>query len=163
MKWFLFFTMFFCSVGQAQNIYFSEPTSTHVDYIGTGGSGPIAYNMYAANGWVIYHYWARLTFPDGSQTDWMYGETGGWWVTKAGTYQIEGKASGESIFGGGVVMLYRWPFSFNVVDNYSPSAPQNLQVSKSSNNHPQLTWTLNSELDMSHYIIYKKITEEWGW
>lgn len=50
--------------------------------------------MYAANGWYIHWYKAQLTYPDGSKSEWQTGQTGGWWVNKAGTYGMEGKASG---------------------------------------------------------------------
>jgi hypothetical protein len=115
--------------------------------------------MYAANGWVIYHYYARLYYPDGSISNWQEGETGGWWVTKAGTYQIEGKAYGASIFNPGYVQeLHRYPFSFYVVDNYAPTTPQNFQVSSPLNQNPVLTWNANSEADLSGYRVYKKYT-----
>lgn len=64
MKWILFFVVLFCSFAQAQNIYFSEPLSGHSYPIYSSGQGPINYNMYAANGWVIYHYYARLYYPE---------------------------------------------------------------------------------------------------
>jgi hypothetical protein len=165
MIWILFLIAFFSSISNAQNIYFSEPTSAHVDYIGINGSGPIAYSMYAANGWVIYHYWARLIYPDGSKTDWMIGQTGGWWVNKAGTYQIEGKASGEPIFGGGIRMLYREPFSFNVVDSYSPATPQTPSMSSNSGEYGnvRLDWVANTEFDISHYEVFRYIDEEAEW
>jgi hypothetical protein len=74
----------------AQGIYFSVPTSSSV-FQSSGGQAAIPYNFYHSNGIVVYTYYARLTYPDGTQSDWMIGETGGWWVTKAGIYQIEGK------------------------------------------------------------------------
>lgn len=44
----------------------------------------------------------------------------------------------------------------------APLAPQNLAVTKSGNNHPLLTWTANTEPDVSGYNIYKKVTSEMG-
>lgn len=41
-----------------------------------------------------------------------------------------------------------------------PSAPQNLQITASPNNHPLLTWDPNPEPDLSHYQVWRKIT---GW
>ncbi len=43
-----------------------------------------------------------------------------------------------------------------------PSKPQNLQVTSSANNHPILTWSVNTEPDLSDYRIYKKLTTESG-
>ena len=37
----------------------------------------------------------------------------------------------------------------------APLAPQNLAVTKSSNNHPLLSWSRNNEPDIQHYKIYK--------
>jgi hypothetical protein len=145
----------------AQGIYFSVPTSSSV-FQSSGGQAAIPYNFYHANGIVVYNYYARLTYPDGTQSNWMIGETGGWWVTKAGTYYIEGKAWVQSIFGGSAYWAYRNPFSFSVVDNDAPTAPQNLSVSQSSNNHPRLSWTANNQADLSHYEIWKKGGEEGG-
>lgn len=138
----------------SQNIYFSEPTSSHVDEIWITGEGPIAYNMYAANGWVIDWYKARLTYPDGSKSDWQNGETGGWWVTKAGTYGIEGEAHGCYVLGG-CSDLYRELFYFEVVDNYAPAIPAGIG-STTYNNHPKITWSANSEYDIDDYSVYKK-------
>jgi len=41
-----------------------------------------------------------------------------------------------------------------------PTIPQNLNVGPSRNNHPRLTWTANSETDISGYKVYKKSVEE---
>lgn len=116
--------------------------------------------MYAANGWVVYHYYARIFYPNGSISNWQEGQTGGWWVNQAGTYQIEGKADAASIFYPNFVqVLHRDPFSFYMVDNYAPAAPQNLGVRSGPNNHPQLTWTANTEADLGYYEIARKVHE----
>jgi len=44
-----------------------------------------------------------------------------------------------------------------------PTIPQNLSVGPSRNNHPRLTWTANTETDISGYKVYKKTIEEFGW
>ncbi|HMN24501.1 MAG TPA: T9SS type A sorting domain-containing protein [Ignavibacteriaceae bacterium] len=44
-----------------------------------------------------------------------------------------------------------------------PSKPQNLQVTASTTNHPELTWEANTEPDKSYYKIYKFTTFEFGW
>ena len=82
MKRVIFFIVIaFSSLVFAQNLYFSEPTSSHIDYIGPEGLGPIAYSMYTSNGWLVSWWRAKLKDPDGNETAWMYGRTGGWWVS----------------------------------------------------------------------------------
>ena len=44
-----------------------------------------------------------------------------------------------------------------------PLAPQNLTVTKSSANHPLLSWTKNNEADLQNYKIYKYSYAELGW
>lgn len=125
MKQVVMFILLCSSIVFSQGIYFSEPTSSHIDYIYASGEGPIVWNFYHANDIVVYRYYAKLTYPDGSQTEWTtsdngVGKIGGWWVSEAGTYQIQGKAWVKSIFGGSEYWAFRKPFSFNVVDNYAP-------------------------------------------
>lgn len=153
----IFFIFAFCSSFlYAQGIYFSEPTSSHVDYIYASGQGPIQYNFYHANDIIVYQYYARLKYPDGSYSSWNAGtdagETGGWWVSKEGTYQIEGKAYVQNIFYGGPYWAERSPFSFSVVDNYSPSIPTNFSGNVVSG-HPVLSWSANTEADLEGYVI----------
>jgi hypothetical protein len=163
MKKILPFVVLISSIISAQNIYFSKPLSGHTYPIGPSGQGPIEYNMYCANGWVVYHYYARLRYPDGSWTNWMEGEIGGWWVTKAGTYQIEGKAyAAWCMTPSYIQVLHRDPFSFYLVDNYAPAIPQNFQVSFQRNQNPVLSWNANSEADLSGYRVYKKYTLDGG-
>jgi hypothetical protein len=40
----------------------------------------------------------------------------------------------------------------------APGSPQNLSVTQSANNHPNLTWTANTEPDRYVYNIYKQVT-----
>lgn len=44
----------------------------------------------------------------------------------------------------------------------TPAPPQNLQIAWYGN-HPQITWTSNSEADIISYSVYKMITGETGW
>lgn len=44
----------------------------------------------------------------------------------------------------------------------APAAPQNLSVTQSANNHPNLTWTANKEPDKYLYKIYKQVTGDWS-
>jgi hypothetical protein len=44
-----------------------------------------------------------------------------------------------------------------------PIAPQNLTVTKSTANHPLLSWTKNNEADLQNYKIYKYSYAELGW
>lgn len=167
MKKVLFFIFLLSSVSFATGLYFSSPTSSSVLPIYAYGSGPINYNFSLANNLVTEKFYARLTYPDGSKSAWQTeyngsGEIGGWWVTKAGTYQIEGKAYVKSIFGGSWYWTYTTIFSFSVIDNYAPAAPANPQVGESQDEHPILTWTPNTEDDFNNYKIYrKKNSEPW--
>ncbi len=88
MKWIITLILIFSSLTFSQNLYFSEPTSTHIDYIWVSGKGPIAYNMYVANGWVVNWWRAKIKNPSGTWTDWEYGETGGWWVKYASPHPL---------------------------------------------------------------------------
>jgi len=158
MKKFLLLFSLLSTLCLGQNIWFTEPTSSHIDYIGPSGEGPIAYHMTCANGWVIEWYQAKLTHPDGTETLWMNGQSGGWWVSKAGTYQIRGQAYGHWV-GGWSGMQYANQFSFSVVDNYSPSVPQNFDVtihSTGNQSYPKLTWNLNTEYDGDAYYIERR-------
>lgn len=49
MKKIFFIMMLFTTTAFCQMVYFSEPTSTHVDTIYSSGSGPIAYSMYVSS------------------------------------------------------------------------------------------------------------------
>ena len=135
-----------------QGIYFCTYYSTPSN---DNGEASIVYNFCHANHLIVYSYYAKLHYPDGSTSPWTLGETGGWWVTKAGTYQLEGKAYVKSIFGGSAYWAYREPINISVVDNNAPIAPVNIQIS-SYDNHPKIEWLANSELDLDYYNIYKK-------
>ncbi len=43
----------------------------------------------------------------------------------------------------------------------NPSAPKNLQITHSANNHPYLTWSANMEPDIDHYIVEKSYQGGW--
>ncbi len=128
----LFFSFIFfvaTSLVFAQGIYFSEPTSGqnfNIDpYSGQAG---IPYQFYHENGIIVYHYYAQIQYPNGNWSGWQEGETGGWWVSELGEYNIEGEASVANIFTGQTYTAYRDPFSFWVVNN-NPPPPQPLAVS----------------------------------
>jgi hypothetical protein len=118
--------------------------------------------MYCAAYYQYPTYYARLHYP-GGVTPYQQGQTGGWWMTKSGTYSIEGYAYAYNI----ITFTWEYPtrdaFNFFVVDNDPPTPPQNLQAAPSNNGHPLLTWNNNNELDKSYYKIYKKTYEELGW
>jgi len=103
----------------SQHIFFTEPTSSSV-YESEGGSAAIAFSYYYSN-YVINVIWirAKLQYPDGSWSDWKYGSTGGWYVTKAGTYHIQAEANITHLYYGNIVVS-REPFSFQVIDNEAP-------------------------------------------
>ncbi|KAF0147516.1 MAG: 5'-nucleotidase [Ignavibacteria bacterium] len=166
MKRILLLFVLLSSYSFGQNIWFTEPTSNHVDYIGQSGTGPIAYSSAHATYLYVYRFWARIKSPYGSWSAWQEGESGGWWVSKAGTYEIEGKASVESIFYPGTIyMVYRSPFSFSVVDSYAPSTPQTPSMSSNYGQYGnvRLDWSANTEADLSHYEVWRYIDEEAEW
>ena len=43
-----------------------------------------------------------------------------------------------------------------------PLAPTGLTITESANNHPLLSWSPNPEPDLYNYIIYKKVSSEFG-
>ncbi len=108
---------------------------------------------------------ARVKDPDGNWSDWSSTMLGEFNCTKAGTWEIEGRVyvNWDSYGGGHYWMYTSRPLYFYVVDNAAPTAPKNLTVSPSANNHPFLRWDNNNELDLQKYEIYKFIISEWGW
>jgi hypothetical protein len=168
MKYILLLSfLLFNSLLYSQGIYFSEPLSTSVYETGQYGSAGIAYDYYHENGMVVYDYYAQIRYPDGHWSNWQHGETGGWWVTKAGTYEIQGKAWAATIEYPNPQWYYRWAFSFTVTDNYAPANPSNLSASLPNGNppnyvHPFITWNANSEEDLSGYKVYREKDNE-GW
>jgi len=105
----------------SQNIYFSTPTSDSVYHIPYGGSVGIPYIIIHHSSISVYNYYAKLTYPDGHQSDWQLGiivdetGTGGWWVTEGGTYQIQCKAWVKDNYTYQTYWVYRDPFSFSVI------------------------------------------------
>lgn len=139
-----------------QGIYFCTLYSTPSN---DDGHASIVYNFCHEQHLVVYSYYAKLHYPPGSpegtSSAWIPGETGGWWVTKAGTYQVEGKAYVQSIFGGSAYWTYRSPVNITVIDNNDPLAPQDVEIT-AYNNHPKIEWLANSEHDLGYYKIFKK-------
>ncbi len=144
--------LFFTSLIFSQEIYFSEPTSNSIIYFNSNGKAAINYHFYHDNSIIVHKYYAKLTYPDGSQSKWQTeyngtGETGGWWVNKAGTYQIQGKAWVTNIFYGNSYWTYRYPFSFSVVDTFQSSPPPltvNISGPTFLSVHENGTWTANA-------------------
>jgi type IX secretion system substrate protein len=50
-------------------------------------------------------------------------------------------------------------FEFEVDDDTEPNAPASLSVSAPDLDHPKVIWTHNSEIDLKHYVVYKKIDD----
>ncbi len=121
MKRFIIVVLFLCSTVFPQDIYYSIPTSSTIFHSQNGQAG-INYNFYHSNSIIVHKYYSQLTYPDGSKSPWQTeyngsGETGGWWVTKAGTYKIEGKAWVTSVLWGNSYWTFRPIFSFSVEDS----------------------------------------------
>ncbi len=148
--------MFIVSTMFGQGIYFSEPLSGDTLYSDSSGHIAISYHMYAAAYLTVGQWRASLQYPDGNWSNWMIGQSGGWYVTKAGTYHIKGKAWAKDWMSGTAwKWYYRDPYTIYCVDNIAPQIPQGLS-SASYNNHPKIEWTANTEYDIDYYEIYKK-------
>lgn len=162
MKKLLLLFMLLSAVVYSQGIFFSEPLSYVADTIYSSGQGPIVYNFYTDNCTYVQYdndFYAKLWYPDDSSSDWMRGEVGGWWVTKAGTYEIEGKAWATDIcLGGSWGWRTREAFSFQVVDPYSPATPSNFSIT-TYNNAPKITWSANTEHDLDYYEVWRQWDE----
>ncbi|MEE9430854.1 MAG: hypothetical protein V3V16_07440, partial [Melioribacteraceae bacterium] len=149
------------------NVYFLNSGS---GYVYTNGQ--TFYSEQDGNALVAYHLWADPTKytvdvwgadiqdPDGNWTGWSYnsGSQGGHDCLKAGTWHIKGRVHVVwDIFGYSDYWMYSsFTLSFTVIDNNAPSAPQNLTVTESSDEHPVLNWSANSEQDLNNYKIYRR-------
>lgn len=158
MKWIYLFHLLVSQLLYSQ-IYFSEPTPSHTDYIDESGRGWVAYSLVASYPFIGHIYMAKINQP--IQTSWMQGQTGGLWVSQAGTYTIQGRVYVTDILTG-TSFWVEGPFvTWSVVDNYAPAVPQNFDVTVYSTDystHPKLTWTLNTEYDGEAYYIERRIT-----
>jgi hypothetical protein len=165
------FGLTFCT-GYGSPLHFSIPLPGQVIQSGNNmfipGIASIEFCMFLDSGYGNASNWqTQITYPDGHQSAWQLGQWGYmssgncWNVTKAGTYTIYGKVYCSDL--GGHFSWQPASVSFSVQDQNPPTKPANLQVAKNSNNHPQLTWTANVQLDLSTYKIYKMVTAEEGW
>lgn len=155
-KTFTLLLVFASTIILGQNIYFYQPVAGSSIYFSQDGRATISYYMVAGNGWRIDQWYARIIYPNGSYSPLQNQSSGLWYVTQAGTYQIEGFAEGRLMpFGQYYNNLHRPPFSFYVVDNYAPAVPTNFNF-VNENNHPKIVWSLNSEYDMKDYTLEKK-------
>ena len=154
-KTFTLLLVFASTIILGQNIYFYQPVAGSSIYFSQDGRATIYYSMGAGNGWRIDQWYARIIYPNGSYSPLQNQSSGLWYVTQAGTYQIEGFAEGRLMpFGQYYNNLHRPPFSFYVVDNYAPAVPTNFNF-VNENNHPKIVWSLNSEYDMKDYTLEK--------
>lgn len=142
----------------SQGIYFD----LDINHIDQDGWGSIEYNFFTDNCTYVQDdddFYAQLKYPDGSISNWLVGEIGGWWVNKAGTYQLQGKAYAyDNCLFTGWAWRYRWPFDIVIYDNYAPAVPANFSGSV-QNNYPSLSWSANTEGDFDYYEIWRKWDE----
>ena len=94
-------------------------------------------------------------------TGWKVNQAAGGLVKQAHT-KSKGESSATYLPTGQTFLLERHYFSFSVVDNYAPSAPQNFQVSAPLFQSPVFTWNANTEADLKGYTFYKKLTTSSG-
>ncbi len=166
MNKFYFFLIFIISSSYctySQGIYFWDPDDQQTFYSGNHfaikGAAVIGYVMGQAP--YLYVSEFRASIDAGSE---HAGGTGSFIVTQAGAHIVDGRAWAMDWLSG---TSYQWYevsgyLTVYVVDNDPPSTPQGLQISQSGSNHPILNWTLNSELDISHYEVWKKGGNEGG-
>jgi hypothetical protein len=175
MKKLLFLILFFSInvLTFSANVYFLNGgpgyvyTNGQTFYSTQGGSATVAYWIWADPAKYTVDEWgANFQDPAGNWLGWsqLSGSQGLKHCLKAGTWHVKGRVHVHHDIWGYTDYYMETSFTlyFYVVDNYAPSAPQNLTVTQSVNNHPQLSWTPNSELDLLNYRIYKKITSELG-
>jgi len=150
----------------SQNLYFDKPRSGDVINSGPNGYAEIEYYILDPS-WFFYcisYFQTQILVPGVGWTQWEYGQGGSYYVTKAGSYWIRGRAwvCGDA-GGGNNYYISSYDINFSVTDNYAPAQPQGLQASKSSSNHPLLNWTACTQTDFSYYKIFKYVTSELGW
>lgn len=160
-KLFLLLYVAFSSLLYSANVYFDYPLNGSTYYSGSSGTAGVNYHIHTVSLYFgIDWYGARIQYPNGSWSSWQDGQSGGWALTTAGTYLIEGKVHVYYDAGGGSnYYMTSDQIYFYVYDNYAPTSPQNLSVSQGSNNNPRLDWSANSESDLSYYEIWRKVHE----
>ena len=165
-KLFLLLYVAFSSLLYSANVYFDYPLNGSPYYSGSSGTAGVNYHIHTVSLYFgIDWYGARIKYPNGSWSSWQDGQSGGWGLTTAGTYLIEGKVHVYYDAGGGSnYYMTSNQIYFYVYDNYAPTSPQNLTASvetQSGDLHPQISWSLNSETDVrdnsTGYLIERRI------
>ncbi len=164
----LFFILLICisSLANAQ-LYIDDPCTNqpigyHTYPSNSDGHAGMCYQMYVTDFYLVVEgYSARFKYPDGNWTGWIPGQSGGHYFTQAGTYYIQGHVYVDwDINGGNHYDMYTNAIPFYVSDNIPPAIPQNLSIGGNpGNNLVKLTWTANSEADLSNYEIFREVQE----
>lgn len=130
----------------------------------TAGNAPMSYHIMTVSSYFITDwYGARIQYPDGHWSAWQDGQSGGWVLTEAGTYHIQGAVHVVYDMGGSSnYHMYSNILTFYITDNNAPSIPQNFSASFTSE-HPIISWTSNTEDDLQSYTIAKMIVGLTGW
>ena len=163
-KLFFIFFLAITSLVYGANVYFDYPFDGQTYFSNTNGRANMSYHILNVNSHYFLSvggYSARIQYPDGHWSDWQSGQSGGWNLTQAGTYHIQGHVyvywdyRGDSNYD-----MYSNILTFYIVDTTSPSAPQNLSIGANpGNNLVKLSWSANSEYDLSLYEVSRKIDE----
>ncbi len=166
----IFFILFLTvtSLAYSANVYFDYDPSDHQPLDGLSyysqsyGRACMSYHILTVSSFfVVDSYCAKVQYPDGHWSDWQCSQSGGWCFTQAGTYHIEGcvhvvyDMNGQNNY-----YMYSNILTFYVIDNLVPATTQNLSIGANpGNNLVKLTWTANSEYDLSLYEIWREVDE----
>lgn len=163
----LFFSINILTFGA--NVYFLNDGEGYVYTNGQtfnsnqDGRALVAYHLWADPAKYIVDEWgANFQDPDGNWSGWSHNSTsyGLHECLKAGTWHVQGRVHvAYDIYGYSNYWMYTsFTLYFNVVDNYAPSAPQNLTFSLNpGDNHIRLQWNANTEYDLDFTKYLEKL------
>ena len=165
----LLFTIIFLGINIlsfGSNVYFLNMGSGYIYtngqtfYSNQDGYASVNYRLWAdPTKYSVGEWGANSQDPDGNWSGWSQQSSpeGLKRCLKAGTWHVKGRVwVSQDIYGYSNYWMYTGStLYFYVVDNLAPSAPSGVSIT-SQNNHPKISWSLNSEYDFDYYEIYKK-------
>ncbi|MBM4176660.1 MAG: T9SS type A sorting domain-containing protein [Ignavibacteria bacterium] len=161
------------------NVYFLNDgpgyiyTNGQTFYSNQDGHALVAYHVWAEpTRYSVSEWGARFQDPDGNWSSWSALSSGQGLheCLKVGTWNVQGRVWVDidyNTYQTNFYMYTSFTLYFYVVDNYAPSAPQNISVQAYEAQgyySPKLTWTLNSEIDVTlnsfGYYIDRRLDAE---